>query len=455
MKSYGIGKIKRTGKCKSYGDEIYYYTLRYLKSQGTNNKRLQKTEVARDKDGQRLEWYIKPKDSYQKSRNNKASEVLDLLLREKALERDKGNMTWSMIEENIKPLNTDLHTDNWGEFVRNNMTNSRSNHISNYLSWIERQHPEFLTYSIKDVCSETVTERISERFKEALEPSKGIVQSSGKPYSPVTLAHYWFFHVGAVLRAKRFELIDEIPPNCTKSEKDIDGYKTIVAHLKNASKIILEEKKGAYTTEEVKKVDEYMKYLSSQDPQFVKPRFQDIYLKRIEVCKMFLFSTLFTGLREGDLMTLDWSMIQDYDDDNYKLVKRMNKTSREVTIIFNKKKSKPYIGTKKAKGLVFDTPQDENGKPYINNFWKHIKKILELKKNGRKVLSFGMSRHTHAYRLINALQKNKSTEGRFDLVQTRLGHTNIKTTFSHYVSTPDKYYERGAKVLSEVGDFDV
>ena len=455
MKSYGIGKMKRYGKCKAYGDDVYYYALRYLRSQGKGKERLQKTEVARDGDGQRLEWYVKPKDSYQKSKNNKASEVFDILLREKALERDKGDRTWAMIENNIEPINKDREADTWGEFVAKNMGSNRSNHMTNYMSWMNKQHPNYVSFSVKDVCSEGVTEEIAERFKEALEPSNGIVQSTGKMYSPVTLAHYWFFHVNAVLKAKRFELIDKIPPNCTKKNKDADGYKTIVAHLDDATKIKLEEKKGSFTSDEVKKVDEYMKHLSSQDPQFLKPRFQEIYSKRIEVCKMFLFSTLFTGLREGDLIDLDWSMIQDYDDENYILKKRMMKTKRIVTIIFNKKKSKPYIGTKKKQGKVFNTPLDDNGKPYVGNFWKTIRGLLEFKKNGRKVLSFGMSRHTHAYRLINALQKKKETEGRFDLVQTRLGHTNIKTTLSHYVSTPDKYYERGAKALSEVDDFEV
>ena len=61
-----------------------------------------------------------------------------------------------------------------------------------------------------------------------------------------------------------------------------------------------------------------------------------------------------------------------------------------------------------------------------------------------------MSRHTHAYKVINQVgEKN------MHFVQTRLGHNNIRTTLKHYTSKPLKYYEEIAKRLENVAEFDV
>ena len=429
-KNFIIKRKKRLGINNITKQDVQYVNLQFCRD---NEK--PKSKVLTDINGKRIEWFVEPRDPHQRQLNKEADKALHILVTELELQRDKGELTWDMVIRNIevdKAKNDKMSS--WGEFCRKHCNHRQSTHLRNYISFMGRFHGAMLSSGIKDVCNSANTLILIDNMKAGINGLKGVVKPNGEKYSPVTLQHYWNTHFINVVRAFEFGLIDELPRN----------LKSSIPQLTEAKNLALTEQKGRYTDEELQLIKEYFIDLTN-----INPRVNKLTYPERQMClRMFLFSTFYTGLRESDLKTLKWGHIKEHSDKFYILEKKMVKTKQKIIIIFDKS-ADFYLGERKGDDDFVFPLNDYVGYAGLHALWSSIKKKLELKNGDRKVLSFGMCRHTHAYLLID-----KVKEKDIHYVQTRLGHQNIQTTLKHYTKKPKKYYEEIANKLLEHGGLD-
>jgi hypothetical protein len=430
-KPFIIKKRKRIGINNITKQKVNYINLIFIAS----NKE-EKSKVLKDANGKRVEWFVEPRDSHQKQFNKESDKQLFILISDLELQRDKNELTFDMIKRDIEVQKNDSEMLlSWREFCKKHCDHRISSHLRNYLSFIARFHNNWLSLGVKEICTKKYTATLIDTMKDGINGVNGVTQLNGKLYSPVTLNHYYNTHFICVTRAYEFGFIDQVPPNLKGS----------IRQVSKAKNDALDEQKGRYTNEELSLINDYL-----EDIKTINPRVNKLtYPERELALKMFLFSVYYTGLRESDLVTLKWSHIEEHSDEYYKLEKKMKKTKQIITIIFPKSADK-YLGERKGDDDFVFPVQQYVGNAGIHALWSSIKKKLELKNGNRKVLSFGMCRHTHAYLLID-----KVSEKDIHFVQTRLGHRNIQTTLKHYTKKPLSYFEAIAKELTKKGGLEV
>ena len=94
-KPFYIMPIVRQGKNRLLNQDITYRNIRFFTD---GEKPIHK--VLKDKNGKRVEWFLKPIDSHQKQMTKDADSVLSIIIRDYELQRDKGELTWEMLKQN-------------------------------------------------------------------------------------------------------------------------------------------------------------------------------------------------------------------------------------------------------------------------------------------------------------------------------------------------------------------
>ena len=151
---------------------------------------------------------------------------------------------------------------------------------------------------------------------------------------------------------------------------------------------------------------------------------------RPEIKAAFLFACL-TGLRYGDLQTLTWGDIVD-EGGSLKLVKKMVKTQKPVTVYLNSTAAALLPKRRGGKELVFNLGANQ----WANRHLKAWAEAAGIKKH----VSYHVARHTFA-----TLNLTKGT----DLYTTSklLGHTNVATT-AIYAKLVDQKRQAAADLIN-------
>ena len=170
----------------------------------------------------------------------------------------------------------------------------------------------------------------------------------------------------------------------------------------------------------------------------------DIFLQQAETCpqtyKVFFYTAIFTGMRRGELLALEWSDINfkqnkiRVNKQIYRGITQTTKTGKERYIDMSER-LKDVLIEHKSQGILSKYVFHVNGKPlhpwnmeetYFKPLLKRCNKMLD-EENQIKTLRFHDLRHTYATYLLS---KNIPIK----YVQQQLGHSTARMTLDTYAN---------------------
>jgi len=274
-----------------------------------------------------------------------------------------------------------------------------------YVNTINNVERHILIYAGEKTTMASIDKKFCEGFIHYLK-TKAVSKHTGKKLSEVTKKVYFTLFNTMLKKAVRDEVMPQNPIDLIDSTDKIKSPDSERVYLD-----ITELKKMASTD---------TKYSLSK--------------------KAFMFSC-FSGLRISDIRQLKWSDIEEYPNEDgtttYRLVKKMQKTQRNITYALSKE-AVSWLPERKGK-LVFE------GLVCLPNLNLHIRRWAESA-GITKHISFHTARHTFATMMLT-LGADIYTTSKL------LGHSRISTT-EIYAKIVDKKKDEAMGLIDKFFDKD-
>jgi integrase len=155
-----------------------------------------------------------------------------------------------------------------------------------------------------------------------------------------------------------------------------------------------------------------------------------------KIKQAFLFSC-YTGLRLSDVKDLTWGKLQK-DNNGGLFINYIQKKTKKQQYLPIPQKAVEFLPDKasaKDTDTVFDLPSGN----YINIQLKQWAFLAKITKN----LSFHVARHSYATILL-------SLGAGIETISKNLGHSEIKTTQSHYAAIENKLQRASVNLLDKL-----